>query len=170
MGKTQPKSNSSRKRTKKENADYLPTLEECMSSPSRVRELYIGESIVKSTVKARKLSAEDELTVYPSHEHLIITNPDKGASDINITKPKSIFTDSVLEEDTIPVGTPVLALWRTEYYPAMIIECHERNERVKYKVRYCDNVERVLPRNRISTPRDPNFTSVKVHSTIYCTY
>lgn len=58
----------------------------------------------------------------------------------------------------LALGTPVLALWRREYYPAIVIDYAP--SRKQFRVKYCDDVMRWLPRKSIAASTDANFASV----------
>lgn len=64
------------------------------------------------------------------------------------------------EEAPVAVGTPVLARWRSEYYPALVLQFSP--EKAKYQIQYCDDVLKWMSRNKFVTVSDQAFCSVPV--------
>lgn len=63
------------------------------------------------------------------------------------------------DSSAVAVGTPVLALWRTEYYPAIVVEVHPVRAGW-YRIKYCDDVMRWIKRTKFVTTWDGDFCRV----------
>lgn len=74
------------------------------------------------------------------------------------TAPPSIVDDHG-DQSSVVVGTPVLALWRTEYYPAIVVDVHPTRAGW-YRIRYCDDVLRWIKRTKFVTTWDRDFCHV----------
>lgn len=83
----------------------------------------------------------------------------KGDSLMGLPGPDSNHLDL---KDAIPLGTPVLALWRKEYYPAIVIDYKGERRGRRYRVKYCDNILRWLSRKNLVLPNDSTFNTVPV--------
>lgn len=64
------------------------------------------------------------------------------------------------EETLVAIGTPVLALWKLEYYPAIVQQYS--SEKSRYQVQYCDGVQRWMPRGKFAVTSDRDFCAVPV--------
>lgn len=64
------------------------------------------------------------------------------------------------EETLVAIGTPVLALWTLEYYPAIVQQYS--SEKSRYQVQYCDGVLRWMTRGKFAVTSDRDFCAVPV--------
>lgn len=110
----------------------LPSLTECYSSPAIVRQKYL----LKGTPRTRKRNS--------------LSNGSSSIVQLQLSPPQLM--------PPLAIGTPVLALWRREYYPAIIVDYAP--SRKQFRVKYCDDVMRWLPRKSIAASADTHFVSV----------
>lgn len=149
--------------TGEDSDDSLPSVNELLSSPEKIHETIraLDRQLEKSVSQSKdapnpilsmSLFSEGPLSDTPSSDFpVLLTAPQRPEEK----------SGGNLPEELIPLGTPVLALWKGNFFPAIVLGMHE--DGVCYHVRYFDDIEnKRLSRKNVLTAQDENFYTCPV--------